>query len=222
MRMNIARKRPVFRARSRSAAGSLPARIEMKTMLSMPRTISRTVSVRRAIQPSAPVIHSTFRDSRRAHPRSRGPATSASTGTASTSSAGKDAASVLAAAFSFSASGGCMSSSAMRPSSWRDAQRVEKCRHHRALMRQVIRDEQTGGNHLRHGRKRQQLPRLLLDRHAHDALDAELDALRDRRHRFGLLDAGVLVVPERFGGLELALRRQLFPELRGTRNRDVT
>ncbi len=34
-----------MRARSRSSARSLPARIEMKTMLSMPRTISRIVSV---------------------------------------------------------------------------------------------------------------------------------------------------------------------------------
>ncbi len=59
--MNIASDRPTFRARSRSSGGSFPARIEMKTMLSMPSTISSTVSVRRAIQPSALVIHSNIR-----------------------------------------------------------------------------------------------------------------------------------------------------------------
>ncbi len=38
------------RARPCCAAGSFPARIEMKMMLSMPRTISSTVSVTRLIQ----------------------------------------------------------------------------------------------------------------------------------------------------------------------------
>jgi hypothetical protein len=56
-RMNIASDRPILRARARSSARSLPARIEMKTMLSIPRTISRTVSVARAIQPSALLVH---------------------------------------------------------------------------------------------------------------------------------------------------------------------
>ena len=40
------RQAELARALARSSARSLPARIEMKTMLSMPRTISRTVSVR--------------------------------------------------------------------------------------------------------------------------------------------------------------------------------
>src|SRR5687768_10430354 len=52
MRMNIANDRPTLRARSRSSLRSFPARIEMKTMLSMPRTISSTVSVPSAIHPS--------------------------------------------------------------------------------------------------------------------------------------------------------------------------
>ena len=60
MRMNIARNRPVRRARSRRPGGSFPATIAMKMTLSMPRTISRTVSVRRAAHPSAVVIHSMF------------------------------------------------------------------------------------------------------------------------------------------------------------------
>src|SRR5262245_58496271 len=53
MRMIIASDNPTFLARARSCCGSFPARIEMKTMLSIPRTISRTVSVPSAIQPSA-------------------------------------------------------------------------------------------------------------------------------------------------------------------------
>src|SRR5687767_12302113 len=56
IRMIIASDNPTLRARARSAFGSFPARIEMKTMLSMPRTISRTVKVASAIQPSALVI----------------------------------------------------------------------------------------------------------------------------------------------------------------------
>src|SRR5262245_64738090 len=56
IRMIIASDRPTFRARARSCCGSLPARIEMKTMLSIPRTISRTVSVPRAIHPSALLV----------------------------------------------------------------------------------------------------------------------------------------------------------------------
>ena len=36
--------------------------------------------------------------------------------------------------------------------------------------------------------------------------------------RFGLLDGGVLVLPERFGRLLLALGREQFPQLRGSRD----
>src|SRR6266705_6626972 len=47
MRVTIAPANPTRRARACCAAGSLPARIEMKMMLSMPSTISSTVSVSR-------------------------------------------------------------------------------------------------------------------------------------------------------------------------------
>src|SRR6266849_3751699 len=50
MRMNIARARPILRARSLPASGSLSTRMEMKMMLSMPSTSSSAVSVRKAIQ----------------------------------------------------------------------------------------------------------------------------------------------------------------------------
>ena len=63
IRMNIASDRPIFRARARSSRRSFPARIEMKTMLSMPRTISSTVSVARAIHPSALLVHPNAPDS---------------------------------------------------------------------------------------------------------------------------------------------------------------
>jgi len=53
--VTMASVRPVLRARRCSPAGSFPARIEMKMMLSMPRTISSTVRVRRAIQVSGEV-----------------------------------------------------------------------------------------------------------------------------------------------------------------------
>src|SRR5689334_6281875 len=49
-RMNIARNRPIRRAFSRSAGGSLSTRIEMKMMLSMPSTSSSAVNVKKAIQ----------------------------------------------------------------------------------------------------------------------------------------------------------------------------
>ena len=48
--MHMARLRPRRRAVALPSAGSLPARIEMKMTLSMPRTISSTVRVSRAIQ----------------------------------------------------------------------------------------------------------------------------------------------------------------------------
>ena len=48
MRMNIASERPMRHARGRCAGGSFPVRIEMKTMLSTPSTISSSVSVSRA------------------------------------------------------------------------------------------------------------------------------------------------------------------------------
>ena len=55
MRVTMASVRPTVRARGCSPAGSFPDRIEMKMMLSMPRTISSTVSVRSAIQVSGEV-----------------------------------------------------------------------------------------------------------------------------------------------------------------------
>src|SRR5262245_5412095 len=53
MRANIARKRPMRRAVSRRSGGRRPHRIAMKTMLSMPRTISSEVRVRSATRFSA-------------------------------------------------------------------------------------------------------------------------------------------------------------------------
>jgi hypothetical protein len=56
IRVPIATVSPRVRARCCCASGSRPARIEMKTMLSMPRTISSAVRVRRAIQVSGEEI----------------------------------------------------------------------------------------------------------------------------------------------------------------------
>ena len=50
MRVTMAAARPSRRADPCWASGSLPARIEMKTMLSMPRTISSAMRVANAIQ----------------------------------------------------------------------------------------------------------------------------------------------------------------------------
>src|SRR5579863_4297109 len=55
-RVMSASSRPIVRARPRRAGGNLPERIEMKMTLSMPRTISRAVSVSRLIQMLASVI----------------------------------------------------------------------------------------------------------------------------------------------------------------------
>jgi hypothetical protein len=52
-RMNSASVRPSERALGCSLLGSLPAKIEMKMMLSMPRTISMAERESRLIQPSA-------------------------------------------------------------------------------------------------------------------------------------------------------------------------
>ncbi len=54
----MASANPTWRARFCCPAGSLPARIEMKMTLSMPRTTSSTVSVTRAIQISGLVNQS--------------------------------------------------------------------------------------------------------------------------------------------------------------------
>ena len=60
-----------------------------------------------------------------------------------------------------------------------------------------------------------QVPRFLFDRHRLNALQAELDALRDECHRLRSLGHRVLVAPERVGCNRLAFRLQLFPQLRG-------
>ena len=58
IRVTMARPSPRIRALSRFSWGSLPTRMEMKMMLSMPSTISSAVSVRSAIHASGLVIHS--------------------------------------------------------------------------------------------------------------------------------------------------------------------
>ena len=58
IRITIASPSPMRYAPACCEAGSFPTRIEMKTMLSMPRTISSAVSVRNAIQDCGSDIHS--------------------------------------------------------------------------------------------------------------------------------------------------------------------
>src|SRR5690606_18178129 len=58
MRVPIARARPSTRARWRCASGSRPTSTDMKTMLSMPRTISSSVRVASATHASGELIHS--------------------------------------------------------------------------------------------------------------------------------------------------------------------
>jgi len=57
-RTTMARLSPMIRARSRSAGGSLSARMAMKIRLSIPRTISKTTRVASPIQIVGSVIHS--------------------------------------------------------------------------------------------------------------------------------------------------------------------
>ena len=57
-RVIMAPSRPMRRARGCCSGGSFPDRMEMKMMLSTPRTISRKVSVARAIQICGSVIQS--------------------------------------------------------------------------------------------------------------------------------------------------------------------
>ncbi len=56
IRVIMAKASPRKRARGRSLTGTLSTRMEMKTMLSIPSTISITVSVNNATQASAEVI----------------------------------------------------------------------------------------------------------------------------------------------------------------------
>jgi len=48
--VSIAKARPMIRAFFLFSVGSFPARIEMKIMLSIPKTISKTVNVSRAMR----------------------------------------------------------------------------------------------------------------------------------------------------------------------------
>ena len=58
IRVTIARARPKKRVRGCRCFGMRPTRIEIMMMLSMPRTISRAVRVKNAIQISGLVSHS--------------------------------------------------------------------------------------------------------------------------------------------------------------------
>ncbi|ETT02023.1 hypothetical protein HMPREF1568_2876 [Providencia alcalifaciens PAL-3] len=58
IRITRAHVNPVIRALSRSLAGSLSARMAIKTRLSIPRTISRTIRVAKPAQIEGSAIHS--------------------------------------------------------------------------------------------------------------------------------------------------------------------
>src|SRR4051812_39811547 len=58
MRVTSARLKPSCRALPCCSLGNFPARIEMKTMLSMPKIISSTVNVTRLIQICGSLSHS--------------------------------------------------------------------------------------------------------------------------------------------------------------------
>jgi hypothetical protein len=99
-----------------------------------------------------------------------------------------------------------------------DAERIEERTHHRALRFEVIHDQQSRSHQLRDRGHRHQMPRLLLRRQRDDALGTELQTLGDGRHRVGMFGRGVLVAPECLGGLLLPFGRELFPELRRSRD----
>ena len=77
----------------------------------------------------------------------------------------------------------------------------------RALMMQVIRNEQPRRNHLGDRTQVHEVTRLLLPRQRLHAAHAELDALRDHDHGLGLFGGSVLVLPEGVRSKELALGR---------------
>ena len=60
MRVTIARARPKKRVRACMCGGMRPTRMAIMMMLSMPRTISRAVKVKKATQISGLVSHSIF------------------------------------------------------------------------------------------------------------------------------------------------------------------
>jgi hypothetical protein len=96
-----------------------------------------------------------------------------------------------------------------------EAQGVEEATHHRTLMPEVVRDEHPGRHDLRNGRHGDQLARLFLERHRLNALETELDALRNERQRLGLFRPRRVVTPERLGGRDFAVGIELLPQLRG-------
>ena len=196
------RQAPACAPARAAPCGSLPARIEMKTMLSMPRTISSTVRVRRAIQPSTLVIQSNIRPSsgrrsgdlalRRvatARPRCRGPARAAWRDTARRPRPGtagrwrRGLQQLL---------GRRRLASPRRRSAFLvlDAQRVEKAAHHRPLVREVIRDSSRAATSSETPASRPDAAPSSRPA-APPPLRAELDPLRDGGDRLGLFEAGL-------------------------------
>jgi hypothetical protein len=96
-----------------------------------------------------------------------------------------------------------------------DPERIEKGGKHLALVGEMVADEQTGGEALRHRRHGEQIPNLLGPRQRLDELEPEVVLSCDERHRLDLLFNAIAFGPEGLGGIRLLLERQVFPELSG-------
>ncbi len=90
--------------------------------------------------------------------------------------------------------------------------RVEKRRHHRALVRQVVAHQQPRGEQVGHPDVVRQMLRSLFDREPLDVARPRLQTLREQRHRFDLLRRALGIAPERVRGPQLLGIRHLLPE----------
>jgi hypothetical protein len=82
----------------------------------------------------------------------------------------------------------------------RQAERVEKGRHHRALFGQVIHDEGARGEGLGQVHDAREMPRLAIDIQSDDGLGTKFLLLGNEHHGLNLFVGRLLVEPERLRG----------------------
>ena len=95
----------------------------------------------------------------------------------------------------------------------RDAERLEKRRHHRLLVRKVIGDEQPRRHELGHAAEGHKMLRLLFHGKRDDALRGNLIRCAIAMIASACSTEAFPSLQNAFGRLQLALRRELFPQL---------
>jgi hypothetical protein len=95
-----------------------------------------------------------------------------------------------------------------------DAERVEKCAHHRPLFREVIDDQRASRHGIGQAAERREMPGFAIDVETDHGLRPEFLLLGDQKCGLHLIVSGFRIFPERARGANPLIQGHLLPQAR--------